>query len=248
MKTIFLISDIGTYKKINGERICPIDNRNGLVQQLKKSVKNRTTLVFIASSPSAYETNDTYAKILFESFALSGIEFKNLVVIDDRNKNNLESIIENADLIFLAGGHVPTQNEFINEIGLKSLLNNYNGVILGQSAGAMNLAELVYNYPEDESEISEVKIYKGLCQTNLGIIPHFDVTNFQKNDETDITNSWIKEQSMQVKLYGIPDGSYIVCNENGCNFYGDIHIICNGKIFLTSNINAKNSESIKNDF
>ena len=57
----------------------------------------------------------------------------------------LQAVLERngTDLIILAGGHVPTQNRYFQEINLKSLLKNYQGVILGISAGTMNSAETV---------------------------------------------------------------------------------------------------------
>ena len=49
----------------------------------------------------------------------------------------------------MAGGYPPSQIEFVKKFGIDKALHNFDGVVLGQSAGAMNLSKLVYNYPEE---------------------------------------------------------------------------------------------------
>ena len=42
------------------------------------------------------------------------------------------------------------QHEFFIEINLKELLKNYQGLVIGQSAGALNMADKVFNSPEEQ--------------------------------------------------------------------------------------------------
>ena len=46
---------------------------------------------------------------------------------DTRNKEDAGRIPE-TDVIIIAGGHVPTRNAFMKEIGLKEKLENYKGL------------------------------------------------------------------------------------------------------------------------
>ena len=101
-----------------------------------------------------------------EAINLNGylINFIDTAGIRDKNKadfveqigidNSLESI-DNSEIVFLAGGHVPTQNKFFKRIGLKEMLQDYNGVVIGQSAGSMNCAELVYVQPEEPEDFAD---------------------------------------------------------------------------------------------
>lgn len=46
----YLVSDFGNYEKVNGEKIThPIDNINGIVDQLKNDIKKFDKVVFVAS-------------------------------------------------------------------------------------------------------------------------------------------------------------------------------------------------------
>ena len=230
MKTIFLTSDIGASKKLNGTRIpCPVNNANGLVEQIKASVKKFENFVFIVSNPAG-EKNDMYANVTFESFKISGIGFKNLVTLDNRNKQNTE--IKSADLIFLSGGHVPTQNKFFEEINLKKFLASYNGVIIGQSAGSMNLAKRVYHYPESLNEIGEPKFLDGLGLTDLTIVPHFNTEKGHEkvDDGIDLMNDYLKKDSHTIPLFCITNFSHIKIQNGNPDFYGEIYLMKNGEL------------------
>ena len=233
MKHIFLTSDIGAYKKIDGGKVaCAFSNENGLVDQIKKCVDKTDVFVFVASNPNGFEKTDSYATIIMESFRLAGFNFKECIVVDNRNKDNLQDLIQRAGVVYLAGGHVPTQNDFIQSIGLKELLLNYNGVIIGQSAGSMNLAEVVYNYPEDISEINDPKFLKGLGITNLSIVPHFNLEtgNEQVEDGIDLMRDYLLKDSYKVPLYCLTNGSHIYLNAAQTKFCGNIYLIKEGAI------------------
>lgn len=236
--SIYLTSDLGTSEKINGERIpCKINNINSIIEQLKEDIKKYENFVFIASNPSNYEKTDISSKVVFNSFELSGLAFKHFFVIDDRT-SNIGEIIKDADLIFLSGGHVPTQNEFFNKIDLRSKLKKSKAVIIGQSAGSMNLAKKVYNYPEMLSEINDPKFLNGLAMTNISIVPHFDKEkgNVQVEPDIDLMNNYLIKDSYKIPLYCVENGSHIRINQSKIEFYGNIYLIKDGQtIKISSN-------------
>ena len=59
------------------------------------------------------------------------------------------------DVIFLGGGHVPTQNAFFHRIGLREKIRNFDGIVIGISAGSMNSADVVYAQPELPGEAAD---------------------------------------------------------------------------------------------
>ncbi|MDD2445963.1 MAG: Type 1 glutamine amidotransferase-like domain-containing protein [Clostridia bacterium] len=243
---VFLTSDLKAVKKVNGTHV-PIvfDNSNGLYDQLAETYKKFSceNFVFIASNPEVYNKTDIYGNNVFTSFKLSGLKFKNLIVLDNRTKNDAKNIIENACFIFLAGGHVPTQNKFLKEINLKDLLKSYKGpVIMGQSAGAMNLSQYVYNYPEDEEELNDPKWIDGLGLTSLTIIPHFNKTaeNTYSNEKINLIENYFLPDSKTRRLIAIKDCTHIVDDGQQQVIYGEAYLFENGKVIKISK-NAENS-------
>ena len=181
MKHVFLTSDVGCIRKIDGVRVVsPIDDSNGIIEQIRKCLVKEDTFVYFASDPTCFEKTDMYAKFVFDSFKLSGFNFKNYIIIDDRFNGDLKSIVDRADIIFLTGGDTKTQMNFFERINLRDILKDYECVIIGQSAGSMNLASLVVCPPED-SNISTYT-WNGLGIVDINIEPHFSEDTFNKND------------------------------------------------------------------
>ena len=68
----------------------------------------------------------------------SGIRTEEIVMLDRHNAPEAPQLVSRAHWIILCGGHVPTQNRFLHEIGLRELLKGFDGVVIGCSAGSMN--------------------------------------------------------------------------------------------------------------
>lgn len=90
-----------------------------------------------------------YANIFFDSLKMVGIQFNEYCVLEDVTRDKAKKYIDGADIVYLCGGRTFYQMKFFDEINLKELLENYNGIVIGQSAGAINMADLVYNSSED---------------------------------------------------------------------------------------------------
>lgn len=249
---IFLVSNLLNYKKIDGENIpTEIDNNNGIVNSLKESLPIRNSIVFIASDPNNYEKVDKYSNVTFKSFELSNLKFDNCYTLDNRNADSTKELIENSNMIFLSGGDTVTQNKFFKSINLKELLKDYNGVILGVSAGAINLADNVYDSPETIEDVNKPHTFEGLSKTNINVEPHFvlDTTNFSE-DELVQRNEVLKE-SYNREIYALVDGSHILINNKEDILYGEGYLIKDGIITKLSEtkenfiINKKQVKEIK---
>lgn len=171
MKKILLTSNMGSYTKIDGEKVaCIMDNSNKMIDVLKQALTKQNKLVVFPSNPEDYEKNDFFHKINELSFEMSGFSFKKIITIDNRNKNDIKSLIQDANLIILGGGRVPIQNEWFKEINLKEFLKDFDGTIVGISAGSMNCSDLVYSCPEDEGDAINSNYdrwIEGLCLTDI---------------------------------------------------------------------------------
>ena len=206
-------------------------NQNHILDNIKKYVKKYDNFLFVAGDEFDYETTDLYANVTFESFNKT-LPFKNYQILDYRTEKIADELIKNADLIFLCGGHVPTQNSFFNNINLREKIKNTNALIIGGSAGAMNMADIVYCPPELEGEAINPdfkKIYKGLGLTNINIFPHYDEIKEDLVDGIHVLNEIIIPDSYKYDIYALNNGSYILIDDKNY-LYGEAYLIKDGKI------------------
>ena len=235
-----LMSDFKHYHKVNGEKVAnELDNSNGIVDQIKNSLNGNNAILFIASSPDDKEKIELYTKLLFEGLKLSGVSFKEYLVLDSSTVDKTEEYIDKANMIFLSGGDTYIQNEFFKRINLREKLEKFNGLIMGQSAGAINMAKDAFNSPE-EMEESEPIFFEGLGLTDINVEPHFvlDSSNF---DETErYQRNIILNESNNRDIYGQCNGSHILINEEGQALVcGETYLISNNEIVLICNNGEK---------
>lgn len=225
---VILTSDLNHYHKENGIKIVnEIDNTNNLVNQIKDSLKNKDSITFIPSQTGDDRKTLEYAKLLFDALKISGIEFNNYYVLTSDKLNRIEKYIKSSSLVFLSGGNTYTQHLLFQKINLKELLSNYDGLVIGQSAGSINLASHVYNSPETLEERNIY--YEGLGLTDINVVPHFKFHTSHLSEIELYQRNHILSESYNRWIYGLPDGSHIFIDSN-INFYGDIYKIVNGKI------------------
>lgn len=130
--------------------------------------------------------------------------YKSMAIIcasDDYNKNDI--IIDGTS----------------ERIGVKEIFKNK--VLLGLSAGSMNLGKIGY-YSKDE-DYDKTFFYEGLGITSTIIEPHFDINNTSQVEE--IINS-----SSKHKIIGLPNDSCIVIKDNNIEYINDYYVAEKGKI------------------
>lgn len=210
MATIFLTSNLNCYDKSTGKPT-RIDNTSHFVDELKKELKNLKKMVYICSNPSNYEKTDMYSSILTDSFKIEGFDVKNITIIDNRFNGDLRLEIMSADVVFLMGGHCPTQLAYFKKINLSEILKEYNGVIIGQSAGSVDMAKLAYVQPENEEEFRDKNFKKqrqGLGLIDFNIMPHMNRAMVDEIDGTTTFDMCVQD-SKTIPHYGIYDGGFI---------------------------------------
>ena len=226
---LFLTSNLGGTRFIDGkETFLPINNKNHILKNLQESIKKFDRITYIVSTPDRHDINDYYASQTFESFEHSGLVFKEKIVLDDRIKDNYEEILLNSDVIFLSGGKTYYQIAFFEELNLKEILNDYEGVLIGMSAGAMNCSETVITPPEEPSEIGRFMQWEGLGYTPLNLEPHF-VPKVQERIDL-LLRDVLLGMSHDYQFLGLCDESYILINEEGSTLYGEAYTIEGGVI------------------
>ena len=204
---------------------------NGFVDELRETLPDPCRAVFVASSPDDVERTERFAGSIRTGFELTGFRFDLYQILDRRNAEQCADLVADADLLILAGGHVPTQNRFFQEIGLRERLAGYGGVVMGISAGSMNCEELVYAPPEEEGEAVDPgyrRFLPGLGLTRAMIFPHFQDTRYEVVDGLPTLESSLLPDSMGRKIYAIVDGSFLLGRDGREELRGEAYLIEDG--------------------
>lgn len=196
-----------------------------VADDFKRDLKEYNKIVFIASNPSIGDITDKYVKKYLNWFERIGIRFKSKVVLDNRlDSKEMVNEIENASLIYLMGGATPVQMKFLNDNNLIKSIINSDCLIMGLSAGAINMCKtsvLTTTCGHDKQEV-----YKGIGLVGKTVEPHFTLDKF--DDE-------LKVLSYKYSIYGMCDGSAIIADKDEYIYYGDIYLLRNGiaeKVFV----------------
>ncbi len=209
-----------------------LNPENGLLDSLRQDTKNESSnYLIIAADPDNSEMNDQMLELTKNSFLEKDFAIKEMVFLDRRNCQEAKNLIDKADVIILFGGHVPTQNKFFQEIKLKDLLTNYNKVIMGISAGSMNMAEEVYALPEEQGEAIDPdykRFLPGLGLVEERVVPHSQILKDVEVYGMNMINEIDKGDSFGNEFYVIPDGTYLYVNNGEKEWRGKVVLLADG--------------------
>lgn len=213
---------------------------NGFVDELRKALPGPCSALFICSDPDQPSLTYGFAEDMQGSFAEIGVTFTDVTVLERENQDRCEELIANAGLIFLVGGHVPTQNAFFQDIALRERLQNWDGVVIGVSAGSMNAADVVYAQPEEPGEAIDPDYQRwlpGLGLTKLMTIPHYNQDKDWTLDGMRLYEDITCADSMGHKFYVLVDGSFILGRDGREELRGEAYLIKNGALTQISGEN-----------
>ena len=186
---------------------------------------------------SAAPDDEGFTRYVEEGMSLcihrSGIETESITMLERRNADRAKELIQNSDWVILCGGHVPTQNRFIHEIRLKELLEDYQGVIMGCSAGSMNCAGTVYSHPELPGEARDPgyrRWLKGLDLTDIQIIPHLEQVRWAQVDGLRLFEDIAFPDSHGHRFVTFRDGGYIKVKDGRSGLHGEAFVISDGQM------------------
>lgn len=230
--TLFLTSS----PCVIGAKRAILNPENGLVDQLKESLPRHPRTLFVCADAFDHDQTDAFAETFAAAFKEAGMELGVYKTLDSRNGYQAQLLIWQSDLIILSGGHVPTQNEFFRLIGLKELISNYMGVVLGISAGSMNCAARVYAQPEapGESRPDFQRFLPGLGLTKINILPHYQQAKDYTLDGKHLYEEVTLVDSMGENFLALVDGSYLVVADGTTYLYGQAYSVADGEIIRIS--------------
>lgn len=213
----------------NGDRAL-LSNENQFVDRIREALPPFPRCLFVCSSPQRHDLTCMFGGDVFSAFREAGIYFGGFSVLDGEAAEQAEGLVASSDFIVLAGGHVPTQNGFFQEIHLRELLEGYEGVIMGISAGSMNCAEFVYAQPEEEGESSPdfPRWLSGLRLTDVNVLPHYQKVKDNILDGKRLFEDITYEDSCGNDFFALPDGSYFYQDDDTLLLCGEGYRIRDG--------------------
>ena len=231
--TVFLTSHIGGSIKKDGKRIpSSLLTDNDLVNNLKKRWPQRAKVLFIAANPNDIERSKSYQDAYLYAFPFHDMPIESYTICDCRDMEAAAQLAE-YDVVILSGGHVPTQNAFFRQIGLKEKLNAYDGIVIGISAGTMNCAECVYAHPELDGEAVDPNYQRflpGLGLTEKMILPHYQMIKEDVLDGLHVIQDIAFPDSYGREFFALNDGSYVLSENGAETLYGEAYQIRDGKL------------------
>lgn len=237
-----------------------LDDKNKFVENLRKYWKEEMKTLYITAMPADAGINEEIRKGMAAAFARKGFYFASagaagnsngktslnesgdadssrggFDIWDDRTEDFSAEVLHSYDLIILGGGHVPTQNEFFQRIGLREKIQGFQGVIMGISAGTMNSADVVYAQPELDGEAVDPNYQRyltGLGLTKTQVLPHYQMIKDSELDGMRVFEDITYGDSMGREFVALPDGSYILIEteEDRETIWGEAYLIKDGAI------------------
>lgn len=210
MRIYYLLS--GT-DKVNGF----YDN---VIEYLKRDIKDNSIVTFIASSFDEFDKNDLYYNNMLKFFSDINIRFRESYLIDDRITNE-EAIkyIEKSNVVYIMGGNPKQEMKNIKRYNLTEALKYFNGIIIGVSAGSINMNKNIC-YVDENNEILE---YQGIGLTDYNVAPHLDFNNKVYLEE-------ILRVSKIKRTIALPNESFIRIEDGNAEVVGEHYYFDNGNI------------------
>jgi len=232
-----------------------------LERRLKDDLSATKRIVYIPGSNTPEKIAKAFNKYIptfTEHFKNIGIVFENVECITpDMDPDLAQNLVMNSNMVMMMGGNPFLQKELYESKGLTNILKKYNGVIMGFSAGAMNMSKYIIITPCSE-EYPDFDVRPALNLDELSIYPH---NNFEGDifpeyidmgGEVTRTSDLLKVAQEYGNFYCLQDHELESGNTNVslircCG--NDIQIIIenNGKVFEVSKDSVAIVDKIKEE-
>ena len=155
------------------------------------------------------------SQLLFDYFRSLGACSVNTVNYSCTIEEIKEKISE-TDLIYLTGGVPTVLVERLKKSGIRSLLGNFEGIIVGRSAGALALCRKCIITCR---KTSEIKVIQGLGLVDLTLKAHYKLCKDEK----------LIVLSKTENFFALPKNSAIIYDNGKLSFINNVYLFCNGE-------------------
>ena len=189
-----------------------------IASRLQAEITVRKSLVFVSAWPEDSKRNDEDSDGMHAMFEEAGLPFEKHCVIDRRtDPSEAKNLLSEASCIFLMGGNPTAQMALIREKDIAGAIKDSDAVLLGVSAGSMNLGKTTIDIWE------KMEPYEGLGVTNITILSHYDAEDQERYGK-------ILEASKIHPLYAMNDLSAIFIKDGRTDTVGTIRYVEDGNI------------------
>ncbi|REB07461.1 cyanophycinase [Sporosarcina sp. BI001-red] len=194
-----------------------------LIRVLQEDIIDRKSLAMISSNPVLYEDDGATERSWLDH---AGIIFDEYHLINYRiQKEEAQKLIQNASVIFLLGGNILNQNGFLKEYVLSDLIKKSSAVVMGASAGAINMSAkwLCSKNFGDKVEVSSV--YDGIGLDNFSVLSHFDLEN-----NMELVKSELSPLSEEMNIYASNKDCAVRVKGDEIDILGNVYLISHSVI------------------
>jgi len=208
---------------------------HGLGDMFKNELQDTKSIVYISGGVHKIEKARTkHVPIFTKHFENVGIKFDEVTLVTpDSDKSEVQEKVKTANFVMLMGGCPFKQKEMCNNLGLLPFLKNYNGVMMGLSAGAMLMSKYIIIIPCSD-EYPDFRIEEGLDLDGLSIYPHnntssdiypkslvVDDETYKRDDLITVAKKYGKFYLLQdyIRDNGSTDVSIIKSTDGNIEFY-----------------------------
>ncbi|WP_061996280.1 Type 1 glutamine amidotransferase-like domain-containing protein [Clostridium sp. ATCC 25772] len=196
-----------------------------LVRLLYEDITDRKSLVMISANPFLHEDEEVgaterswldQANIIFDKYHLIDYSVQ---------KEEAQKLIQNASVIFLLGGNTVEQNGLLIEYQLSDLIKKSKAVVMGTSAGAINMSAkwLCSKYTGYKCDISS--IYNGIGLDDFSVLSHFDLENNIEQIQGELS-----PLSEKMNVYASNKDCAVRVKGNKIDILGNVYLISHSKI------------------
>lgn len=194
-----------------------------LEKSLQEDIIERKLLVMISSMPTTHELDGSTER---EWLDHAGIKFDEYHLINYRvQKEDAQSLIQNASAIFLLGGDTVEQNAFLKEYGLADAIRQSGAVVLGASAGAINMSAKWLCSRKFGYDVEESNLYEGIGLGNFSVLSHFDLEN-----NIEMVRSELALLSEELPVYASNKDCALRVKGDHLDILGDVYLIARSEI------------------
>jgi cyanophycinase len=194
-----------------------------IAKLLDNDIMDRKSLVMISADPLFFEGAEIgiterswldQANIIFDEYHI--IDY-------DIQKKEAQRLVRNASVIFLLGGYTIEQNALLNKYELPDLIRKGEALVMGTSAGAINMTSKWLCSKNDGYDVEESSIYDGMGLNNFSFQPHLNFEN------TELFMNELLPLSKEMDIYMADQGAVRV-KEGKIDIIGNVHLMSNAKM------------------
>ena len=190
---------------------------------LQEDITDRKSLVMISSNPSLDEDDGATERSWLDQ---AGIMFDDYHLINYRvQKEDAQTLIQNASVIFLLGGNILNQNGFLMEYELSDLIKKSKAVVMGASAGAINMSSKWFCSKNLGFNVETSSVYEGIGLGNFSVLSHFDLEN-----NIALAQSELSPLSEEMDIYASNKDCAVRVKGDKIDIIGNVYLISRSKI------------------